>query len=280
MSRKETYDGETKSGKEDEHLRRLREFKKRQKSGLFSKDFDEEARYFVDHQLKKIGKATSRIPFRAKTIDQRRRREWSDALENMPNRCVDLDDENCKNRPDCFLSAYTRDNEGNLMRDMDLEGEDGIERFVCKNIHKNISRHDDMPFQELKKRKNKERIISMRRNKINDPKNILKRKLSDKVNLALYNGGGGYLGTYIKKKKHSDNILKLDFVQKSKTISKSKRKILKNKTRRKILGNKTKRKILGNKARRKMLKNKTKRKITRRKSNRGENICMTKVNPR
>ena len=57
MSRKETYDGETKSGKEDEHLRRLREFKKRQKSGLFSKDFDEEARYFVDHQLKKIGKS-------------------------------------------------------------------------------------------------------------------------------------------------------------------------------------------------------------------------------
>jgi hypothetical protein len=271
MSRKETYDGETKSGKEDEHLRRLREFKKRQKSGLFSKDFDEEARYFVDHQLKKIGKATSRIPFRARTIDQRRQREWSDALENMPNRCVDLDDENCKNRSDCFLSAYTRDNEGNLTRDMDLEGEDGIERFVCKNIHKNISRHDDMPFQELKKRKNKERIISMRRNKMNDPKNILKRKLSDKVNLALYNGGGGYFGTYNKKEMPLDNTLKLDFVQKSKTISKSKRK---------IHGNKSRRKMLRNKSRRKMLGNKTKRRITRRKSNRGETRRMTKVNPR
>ena len=189
----------------------------------------------------------------------------------MPNRCVDLDDENCKNRPDCFLSAYTRDNEGNIMRDMDLEGEDGIERFVCKNIHKNISRHDDMPFQELKKRKNKERIISMRRNKINDPKNILKRKLSEKVDLALYNGGGGYLGTYIKEKKHSDNILKLDFVQKSKTIKKSKRK---------MLGKKSKRKMLGKKSKRKMLGKKSKRKITRRKSNRGETRRMTKVNPR
>ena len=271
MSRKETYNGETKSGKEDEHLRRLREFKKRQDSGLFSKDFDEEARHFVDHQLKKIGKATSRIPFRARTIDKRRQREWSDALENMPNRCVDLDDENCKKRSDCFLSAYMRDKQGNLMRDMDLEGEDGIERFVCKNIHKNISRHDDIPFQELKKRKNKERIISMRRNKINDPKNILKRKLSDKVNVALYNGGGGYFGTYNKKEMPLDNTLKLDFVQKSKTISKSKRKMLKNKTRRKIIKNKTKRKNL---------KNKTKRKITRRKTNRGQTRRMTKINPK
>ena len=181
--------------------------------------------------------------------------------------------------PIVFLSAYTRDNEGNLMRDMDLEGEDGIERFVCKNIHKNINRHDDMPFQELKKRKNKERIISMRRNKINDPKNILKRKLSEKVDLALYNGGGGYLGTYNKKempldnilKKHSDNILKLDFVQKSKTIKKSKRK---------MLGKKSKRKMLGKKSKRKMLGKKSKRKITRRKSNRGETRRMTKVNPR
>ena len=129
----------------------------------------------------------------------------------------------------------------------------------------------------------------MRRNKINDPKNILKRKLSDKVNLALYNGGGGYFGTYNKKEMPLDNTLKLDFVQKSKTISKSKRKIhgnksrrkmLRNKSRRKMLGNKSRRKILGNKARRKMLKNKTKRKITRRKSNRGENRRMTKVNPR
>jgi len=276
MSRKETYDGETKSGKEGEHLRRLGEFKKRQESGLFSKDFDEEARYFVDHQLKKIGKATSRIPFRARTIDQRRQREWSDALENMPNRCVDLDDKNCKNRPDCFLSAYTRDNEGNLMRDMDLEGEDGIERFVCKNIHKNISRHGDIPFQELKKRKNKERIISMRRNKINDPKNILKRKLSDKVDLALYNGGGGYLGTYIKEKKHSDNILKLDFVQKSKTISKSKKKCLKIKLEEKFLEIKPREKCLEINPREKCLKIKPREKFL---EIRPEEKCL-KIKPR
>ena len=37
MSRKETYDGETKSGKDDEHLRRLREFKKRENQGFFLK---------------------------------------------------------------------------------------------------------------------------------------------------------------------------------------------------------------------------------------------------
>ena len=187
------------------HQTRLANFEKLKKTGQFSADFQEDSEKFVEHQLKRVGKSQSRVPFRAAIRNKRRKREWADSLENLPGKCNTLNKQECGKRTDCFLSAYKRTDRG-VETNFDLVKEDGgFKKFICKNIHK-LEPVQAFSNTEMGKIKRKTLLKAKRIASMDDPRNILKNKLIDNTERRMIteetkNGGNKTKGKKERKKK-------------------------------------------------------------------------------
>ena len=190
---------------EEIHQARLANFEKLKKMGQFSADFQEDSEKFVEHQLKRVGKSQSRVPFRAAIRDKRRKREWADSLENLPGKCDTLNEKECGKRTDCFLSAYKTTDRG-VETNFDLVKEDGgFKKFICKNIYK-LEPVQAFSNTEMGKIKRKTLLKAKRIASMDDPRNILKNKLIDNTERRIIrgetkNGGNKTKGKKERKKK-------------------------------------------------------------------------------
>merc|ERR1712166_1122476 len=188
------------------HTARLNEFERRKKLGLFSKDFQEDAEKFVDHQLKRIGDSQSRIPGIAMMRNKRRKRQWNKSLGNLPDQCGKLSREECMGRRDCFLSGYTNDNRGGLETNLDLVNEDGnYDEFICKNIHK-LEPVSALSNAEMGKKRKLNLLRAKRLAESNNPRSILRFKMNDGVEKKRIEARRG--GKKETKKRNKRNISK------------------------------------------------------------------------